>query len=186
MAGGNLVERAARGDRAALERLWLAERRRVAAVLLAHRPREEDLEDLLQEVGTILVERIGELRDPSRFSSWLRTIAVNVARTSGRRAKILRDRRRALDGANEPTDPAASPPAHLEQQENLRQVLRWIQGMSPDVAEPLLMRSVWGLSQRQIAEWLGLPETTVETRLARARRALREQIEASDRLRRAE
>ena len=186
MAGGNLIERAARGDRAALERLWLAERRRVAAVLLAHRPREEDLEDLLQEVASILVERIGELRDPSRFSSWLRTIAINAARTSGRRAKILRDRRRSLGDTPDPLARESSPLTQLEQKENLRQVLHWIQGMSPDVAEPLLMRSVWGLSQRQIAEWLGLPETTIETRIAKARRALREQIEASDRLRRAE
>jgi RNA polymerase sigma-70 factor (ECF subfamily) len=43
--------------------------------------------------------------------------------------------------------------------------------------EPLLLRAVRGLSYRQIADILSVPITTVETRLVRARRMLREQIE---------
>jgi RNA polymerase sigma-70 factor (ECF subfamily) len=40
--------------------------------------------------------------------------------------------------------------------------------------EPLLLKCVRGLSYRQIGELMGLPETTVETRIARGRRMLRE------------
>jgi RNA polymerase sigma-70 factor (ECF subfamily) len=40
--------------------------------------------------------------------------------------------------------------------------------------EPLLLRCVQELSYREIGEILGLPETTVETRIARGRRMLRE------------
>ncbi len=183
----DIVRAAVRGDRAALETLWQLERRRVAAVLLAHRPREEDLEDLLQEVGTILVERIGEVREPERFRAWLRTVALNVARGAGRRARFTRDHARSLEAAAEVPDPnAAAGTLRVEAHEELRQVVAWVRGMSPSYAEPLLLRAVWGLSQQEIAEWLAIPETTVETRLARARRMLRERIEESDRLRRAE
>ena len=42
--------------------------------------------------------------------------------------------------------------------------------------EPLLLRCVRALSYQQISEVLDLPITTVETRLARARRMLREEV----------
>ncbi len=182
-----LFEAAARGDPAALEALWRRERRRVAAVLLAHRPREEDLEDLLQEVGIIFVERLREVREPDRFRAWLRIVALNVARGAGRRVKIQRDRRRGLEAAIEVHDPTGERSLERsEARDELRQVIAWIRGLSPSLAEPLLLRAVWGMAQREIAEWLGVPETTVETRLARARRVLRQRIEEADRLRRAE
>jgi DNA-directed RNA polymerase specialized sigma24 family protein len=40
--------------------------------------------------------------------------------------------------------------------------------------EPLLMRCVRGMSYKQIGAVLDLPETTIETRIARGRRMLRE------------
>jgi hypothetical protein len=40
--------------------------------------------------------------------------------------------------------------------------------------EPLLLKCVRGLSYRAISELLGLPETTIETRIARGRRMLRD------------
>jgi len=46
--------------------------------------------------------------------------------------------------------------------------------------EPLLLRAVREMSQKDIAHTLSLPETTVETRLARARRMVREQLETED------
>jgi DNA-directed RNA polymerase specialized sigma24 family protein len=44
----------------------------------------------------------------------------------------------------------------------------------PIYAEPLLLQSTQGLTQRQLATLLDVPETTIETRLARARRMLRQ------------
>ena len=48
------------------------------------------------------------------------------------------------------------------------------QRLQPDYREPLLLRCVRGMSYRQIADILDLPVTTIETRLARARRMIRE------------
>jgi DNA-directed RNA polymerase specialized sigma24 family protein len=48
--------------------------------------------------------------------------------------------------------------------------------MPAQYAEPLLLQAGQGLSQREIAEILDVPETTVETRLARARRMLRQLV----------
>ncbi len=40
--------------------------------------------------------------------------------------------------------------------------------------EPLLLKALHDLSYREIGEILDLPETTIETRIARGRRQLRE------------
>lgn len=49
-----------------------------------------------------------------------------------------------------------------------------------DYREPLLMRCIHDMSYRQIGEVMGLPETTVETRIARGRRMLRDLVSASE------
>lgn len=168
------VEAAIGGDADALQRLWRSHRRWVAAVLLAHKPREAELEDLLQEVACSMVERIGELREPDRFRSWLRTVSLNAARTAGRRARtrrLFRVRRRA--SALESCAPAPD----AGQAEEARRLVEIVQRLHPDYSEPLLLRALRGLSQRQIAQTLGVPETTVETRLARARKMLREELD---------
>ena len=59
--------------------------------------------------------------------------------------------------------------------------MRRVADLEPQFREPLLLRAVEGMSQREVAELLCVPETTVETRLARARRHLRERLEAERR-----
>jgi RNA polymerase sigma-70 factor (ECF subfamily) len=47
--------------------------------------------------------------------------------------------------------------------------------------EPLMLRAVHGMRGRHIAQILDLPEATVETRIARARRMLREHAGPAER-----
>lgn len=165
------VRRAVEGDAEALQRLWRDHRRWVAAVLIAHKPREAELDDLLQDVALTMVQRIHELRSPDRLRPWLRTVALNAARTAGRRATTRRVMRSLKLADNHPA------PAATSAIPDAQRILDIAQRLHPDYAEPLLLRAVRGFSQRQIAETLGLPETTIETRLARARKMVREELE---------
>jgi RNA polymerase sigma-70 factor (ECF subfamily) len=168
------------GDRFALDGLWRAHRRFAAAVLLAHQPRTADLEDLLQDVAMKFVAQMHTLKAPGSFRPWLRTVARNVAMSHGRRRKVR--------GPHAPL-PEADPvdPAHDQAQlagsirDQLADMLRIVHGLHVDYREPLLMRSVQGMSQKAIAEALDLPVTTIETRLARARRLLRRELSSVDR-----
>ena len=170
-----LVTRAIRGDAAAVEALWAQHRRWVGAVLLAHMPRAASLDDLLQDVAVVLVERVSGLRDPAALRPWLRSVAVNAARTSARRAAA-----RPVEAplADEPAPSVPQDRRDAETRDTLEHVLTLARDLPPDLREPLLLRSLRGLSQADIAETLGLPETTIETRLARARRQLRERMAA--------
>ena len=175
-----ITRKALAGDRQALEVLWRRLRRWVAAILLAHRPRGADLEDLLQEVATTLVAKIQELRDVSRLRPWLRSVALNVARGAGRRARVSqRVERRSGAAALQVPDPGADWARQAaDARSDLLQVLALLETLPAHYREPLMLRSLRGHSQKEIAELLGVPVTTVETRLARARRMLREKMGA--------
>lgn len=162
------------GDREALRTVWAEHRRWVAAVLLAHKPRQADLEDLLQTVAAQLCRKVHEVRDPEAFRPWLRMVAVNVARAEGRSSGRARRGLLRLVGRT-PPDAAAEPDHDARERAREAERLMGLALQLPDgYREPLLMRCVQGMSYRQIGAALGLPETTVETRIARGRRMLRE------------
>jgi RNA polymerase sigma-70 factor (ECF subfamily) len=170
-----LVRRAATGDAAALEALWLTHRGWVAAVLLAHGPAGVELEDLLQEVALALVRKVHTIKEPGAFRAWLRMVALNTLRSYARRARTRADSRSRVD-VTSLEDPAPDQAAHQDRvRRRARELLALIHRMAPEYREPLLLRCVEGMTQNQIAATLELPETTIESRLARARRLLRDE-----------
>lgn len=164
------------GDQEAVRAIWHAHRRWVAAILLAHKPREADLEDLLQEVAMTLVRQVHALKDPAAVRPWLRTVALNMARTAGRRQRLTRKIIPMTIGAGEGPDDVSLDPARVDAREEGRRALRIARGLPAEYGEPLILRAVRGLSYKQIADILGVPVTTIETRLARARRMVREEL----------
>jgi RNA polymerase sigma-70 factor (ECF subfamily) len=173
--GASAFEAAIAGDAAALNRVWQENRRWVAAILLAHKPRWADLEDLLQEVALSLVRKVGEVRDPRALKPWLRTVAMNAAHAAARSG---RKRAKDLTMDTELEQPFVRPggavPEQVSEREEGRRLLE-LAGQLPDgYREPLLLKAVQNLSYREIGDILGLPETTVETRIARGRKQLRD------------
>jgi RNA polymerase sigma-70 factor (ECF subfamily) len=149
--------------------LWCAHRGWLAAVVLAHMPREAELEDLLQDVAVAITTgaTAGRLpRDEAAVPAWLRSVALNVARTAMRRA--YRARRRPPPAAD-PATPFDAPPG--DELDRLRDLVAQLR---EHAREPLLLQVVHGLTVGEIARVMDLPERTVETRLVRARRGLRE------------
>ena len=164
------------GDADAVRCLWAEHRRWVAGVLLAHKPKWADLDDLLQDVAMTLVRKIHEVRDPSAVRPWLRTVAMNAAYLAGRKGQRSAGVA-SLTGEDGSLrfEPSTRP---AETEENARTEggrLMALAGELPDgYREPLLLKAIQGLSYREIGRILGLPETTIETRIARGRRMLRE------------
>ena len=159
------------GDRQAVQALWQEHRRWIAAVILAYKPQSEDLEDLLQEVAMTLVAKINTLREESNVRAWLRAVAINVARAAGRAERAKPFKR--VDGfLDDWAHPAIRPESELG--DRSEKVLRRVSQLPEAYREPLMLKAVHGMRSRQIAEILGIPEATVDTRVSRARRMLRE------------
>lgn len=154
----------------ALQDLWRRHRRWVAAILLAHKPRWADLDDLLQEVALAVVRKVGDLRDPRAVRPWLRTVAINAAHAAGR-SGLRRSRDTSI--VDEPIG-AAGDDGRENPGEEGRQLMALAARLPDGYREPLLLKAVQELSYREIGQILGLPETTIETRIARGRRMLRD------------
>lgn len=174
-----LIVDAISGDEAALRRLWNTHRRWVAAVLLAHMPRDVELDDLLQEVAVAVVAKLSGVREPGAFKPWLRAVAISIAKTSARRRQVRKAGwlKIALSkGTDEPSDLDEPRRAALKEGRRLMDLCTEL----PDgYREPLLLKCVQGMSYREIGRVMGLPETTVETRIARGRRMLRQRAEGA-------
>lgn len=180
----DLVAQAVHGDQDAMRRLWARHRRWVAAILLAHMPREAEVDDLLQDVAALLVSKIHSLRGgEAALRPWLRAIAISVAKTRGRRTKVRKAGWLKLVGwagswagdGEAQRDTAAATPLIEEG----RRLMDLAKSLPDGYREPLLLKCVQGMSYKEIGEAMGLPDTTIETRIARARRMLREKAESA-------
>ena len=180
-----LIAKARAGDRAAQQDLWRTHRRWVAAIILAHRPSSVEVDDLMQEVAVKLVSKMASLRDAASFRPWLRQIVLNVCRGSAR--SLRPTLRLSLGEASDDELPDATRvavPASTEETatelvgrgDAARRLMEQVRTLPPEYREPLVLRCVRSLTYQQISEILNLPVTTIETRLARARRMLREEV----------
>ena len=103
--------------------------------------------------------------------TWIYTIALNLLRDSARRRGA---EGRALERVKEaPRDTGSTP---LERVENRDQLARAIEVLSDEEREALALRFGAELTVPEMAALLGLPLSTVEGRVYRALRKLREEL----------
>ncbi len=173
----SMIQAAIAGDRGALDQLWRQSRRWVGAILLAHKPREADLEDLLQVVAMQVCRKISMIHEPKAFKSWLRTVAINVAREEGR--KVTRCKRSMLElmsmtHVHHPD--LESSDAIMTDWDESQRIFQAAMSLPVGYREPILLRCMRSMSYQQMSEVLDLPITTIETRIARGRRMLKETL----------
>jgi RNA polymerase sigma-70 factor (ECF subfamily) len=143
-----------------------------------------DAEDLFQEVFMKAYRGIDGFRRRSRFSTWLYGIMLNCVRSHWRRAgrgpKVMSLEAGGEDESSAP-DPAdcsgTGPMEEVLKQERVEVVRRSIRRLRPNLREVLVLRDLQGLAYEELAETLDVPLGTVKSRLARARRALRDEIQ---------
>lgn len=124
---------------------------------------EADAKDAVQDAILIAFEKIGTLKNPEAFSSWLCRILIRCC------YRILRERGRFADGDNIPA-PSTSPDAVYKSVE----IGQMIESLSPKLRVPFLLYHVEGYSIKEIQKILRIPEGTVKNRLHTARKFLKE------------
>ena len=144
---------------------------------------EQDAEDVLQITFIKALQHVREFEGRSSLSTWLYRIAANESLMLLRRKhpSISLDQE-AEDDDGEITQPfqladwATLPEGDLLNAELRLQLDNAIQKLPARLRAVFLMRDIEGLSIKETAEALSLTETTVKTRLLRARMFLREHL----------
>jgi len=124
-------------------------------------------EDCVQEAYLRAFRAWARWRPDAPAEAWLHRIAINVA-VSHRRKERLRSAAAIL------RRPVLEEPAVLELGDS--DLLAELRALPPKQAAALVLRYLHGYSNREIAQSLGVPERTIASRLAAARRKLQDRL----------
>lgn len=162
MHGITEVKQAQRGDRKAFESLILSHQAVMYRMARSMLSREEDCADAIQEAILKAYQNIRSLREPKHFKTWLLRIVMNECKQIYRRRKNLI----TLQNWKEPVsrDDAF---AHIE-------VKQLLEALPEDQSQLLKLYHIEDISIQDLAEIYEVPESTIKTRLRRAREKAKE------------
>jgi RNA polymerase sigma-70 factor (ECF subfamily) len=148
--------------------------------------RPEDARDVCQETFLRVLKKSDAFRDGARFSTWMYQIALNLCRDRARRQKRWShivvaapadDDRPREHAAPERAD--THPDRALEREEARSAVQNALSRLPSDQREVLLLKEYEGLKFREIADVLGVPESTVKSRMYAALDAMKVSLQAA-------
>jgi len=166
-----LVAHCLQGRREAFSELVLRHQRMVYSVARAMLGDAHAAEDMAQEAFLHAYGALSSYQAQGRFPAWLRRIVTRLC------LNYRRDTRREVawdDLAGHPAEVTDGPDSRLGEWERRGAVHRAIDALPPDYRDVIVLRYMEELSYEEIARHLGVPVSTVETRLHRAKKQLRQ------------
>ncbi|MHC4927629.1 MAG: RNA polymerase sigma factor, partial [Planctomycetota bacterium] len=167
------LQAAIKGDAAAFEKIVMQYQSLVCAITFSGTGRVDVSEELAQETFLNAWKNLRQLRDLGGFRAWLCTIARNMVHNYYREKKPAPLDPAHLAGV---TDQAPGPSENAISQEEQAMLEQTLMQLPEDYRQPLVMYYRQGQSTKQVAASLGMNESTVRTRLHRARQMVREEI----------
>jgi RNA polymerase sigma-70 factor, ECF subfamily len=170
-----LVDRAQKGERAALEELYLIHFDRIYSYLHVSVGNRHDAEDLTTQTFMRMLESIGKFRWQSApFSAWLFRIAHNLAMDHFRANR----RWQPEEDVPEPEpDESTSAEAGALESIGRKSMLELIEDLSPEQQQVLTLKFVFNFANAEAATILGKTEGAIKSLQHRALVSLQKQLE---------
>ncbi len=178
-----LVRLAQAGDTRAFDELVVRYRDKVYRLALRILRHEEDAAEALQEAFLSAYRGLKNFKVESTFSTWLYRVATNAALMRYRRRReghVSLEQSQSPNGDGEPMaipDWSAQPLDELLDAETREVMSDSVQRLPEDLRTVFLLRDVEELSNAQVADVLDLTVAAVKSRLHRARKSLREDLD---------
>ncbi len=129
---------------------------------------KEESEDILQDVFVKILSKIDTLKDSSKLQSWIYQMTRNAIADYFRKKNNLS----ALEDQEEKTDE--------EEQNAMKEATGWIgfyvNSLPENYREALVMYEIKGLSQKEIADQLGISYVNARSRIQRGRQLLKKNL----------
>jgi RNA polymerase sigma factor, sigma-70 family len=178
-----LVKMAQQGDSIAFSRLIENHERFVYNVVYRILSNHEDAKDVSQEVFLKAYRYLGRFDGRASFSTWLYRIAVNTSIDELRKRKsnetISIGRERYCDTGvikKEYPDNSVGVEESIIARESMAEIKQVMENLNNDHRVIITLRDLEGLSYAEISEITEISLGTVKSRLARARKALKDLI----------
>lgn len=173
-------------DRGSFDRLVLRHKDKVFNVCFRLMGDYQEADDCAQETFVKVFRSLRNFRFESSFTTWLYKIAVNTCKNRLASA-ALRHRRKTVtidppnagsqhDASLHIADPAPSPLNYLENKERERLLQSAINALPDEAKAVVVLRDIEGLTYEEIANITGYNLGTVKSKLARARKQLRDSL----------
>jgi RNA polymerase sigma-70 factor (ECF subfamily) len=178
-----LVERARRNDAHAIRLIMQRHNRRLYRIARSILRDDSEAEDALQEAYVRAFSHLDRYRGEARLGTWMVRIVMNEALGRLRRRRETVDLVVVEQGARLSAEVIPFPHIQLDPETDMAQreirvlVERAIDELPEAFRTVLVARAIEGMSTEETAELFGIPVETVKTRLHRARRLVRLEIE---------
>ena len=178
-----LVQRALARDDMAFRTIMERHNRRLYRIARGILRNDSEAEDAVQEAYVNAFTHLGDFRGDSSLATWLSRITMNEALGRLRRQRPAVDletfeaQHSKAEIIKFPQTPTTDPERTMAQREILQLVERATDNL-PEIFRIVFMtRVIEGMSVEETANLLTLPPDTVKTRLHRARKLVREELD---------
>ena len=167
-----LIESCRKGDRAAQKILYDRLASRMFPVCMRYVGDRTTAEDVLQDGFVTLFTRLDSYKGEGSFEGWARRIFVTTALMNLRKKDALKmsDELEAIRGMKADT-------ASQIQNIGYKELMKLVMSLPTGFRTVFNMYAIEGYSHKEIAEMLGITETTSRTQFSRARIWLQNKIE---------
>ena len=177
-----LIERWRAGDQMAAEALYNLHQGRVFRLSFALLGNADDAEETAQDALTYALLNIHNYDSRrSKFTTWLHMITVSRSRDMLRKRRLPTLSISAwLKGKRDYASPELSPEQQAIQNEAHNSVWQAVQRLKPPLREAIILRHWGGHTYREIADIVGCPIRTAQSRVRLACQRLEKELAEAD------
>lgn len=180
-----LIERLKRQEAGAFDDFMAAYKHRLYAFIYHHVRYEDVAYDLLQDTCVKVYQHIREYDAERPFTTWLFSIAINLCRSYGRKARLragpsldtILNEESGATYYDTLADKNPSTEDIVAARRQLHKVSAEIEKLPHKLKSALIAFAVDGHSQEESARILGITPKTLETRVYRARKILMNKLQ---------